>query len=403
MSNPSASSQRWVVLAGYALLVASTQLLWITFAPITNESAKVLHTSVENIGWLSAIFQFVYIVLALPTGRWLDRRFPWALGAGAIATALGGLLRLIDPTNFGLQLAAQAIVAIGQPLVLNALTKLAAMHFPREEQATAISIGSASIFIGILLATFSGPALFNAGGLRLVFAIQAIPAVIAAAWVILSLRVPARADAQDSPEDLSLGWLRRDPLMWKLAGLLFIGFGFFIALSTWLEAILKFFGVGSVESGNLLGVMTFGGIVGSAVLPPVIAARDRRREMLLVALIVAGAALVALVVRHDSIWLGATLGLAGFFILSTLPVVLDWSDRHVGVGRQGAAVGFLMLAGNAGGLVLVLVLQALIGGPYAPLLALGVALVAGFLVTLALPARVNDVLTSREIPEPAKL
>ncbi len=394
---------RWFVLAGYALLVASTQLLWITFAPITNESAKVLHTSVENIGWLSAIFQFVYIVLALPTGRWLDQRFPWALGAGAVATAVGGLLRLIDPASFGLQFAAQAIIAVGQPLVLNALTKLAAMHFPREEQATAISIGSASIFVGILLATFSGPALFNAGGLGLVFAVQAIPAVIATAWVLLTLRVPARADAQETSEDLSLGWLRRDPLMWKLGGLLFIGFGFFIALSTWLEAILKFFGVGSIESGNLLGVMTFGGIVGSAILPPIIAARDRRREMLLVALLVAGAALVALAVRHDSIWLGMTLGLAGFFILSTLPVVLDWSDRHVGVGRQGAAVGFLMLAGNAGGLVLVLILQALIGGPYGPLVALGVALVAGFGVTLGLPGRVNEALSSREVPEPAKL
>lgn len=390
---------RWFVLIGYALLVASTQLLWITFAPLTNESAKVLHTSVENIGWLSAIFQFVYIVLALPTGRWLDRRFSWALGAGAVVTGVGGLLRLIDPSSFGLQLGVQALIAVGQPLVLNALTKLSALHFPANKQATAISVGSASIFVGILLATFSGPLLFNAGGLSLVFLVQAIFALVSAVWVLLALRVPARPDAIETQEDLSLGWLRRDPLMWNLGVLLFIGFGVFISLSTWLEAILRFFGVGSVESGNLLAIMTFGGIVGSGVLPPLVAARDRRRDLLLAALGVAGASLVALAWRHDAIWLGVTLFVAGFFIISTLPVVLDWSDRHVGVGRQGAAVGFLMLAGNAGGLVLVLVLQALIGGPYAPLVALGVALLAGLGVTLGLPARVNEALSARKIPE----
>jgi predicted MFS family arabinose efflux permease len=388
---------RWLVLIGYALLVASTQLLWITFAPITNETAKALNTSVENVGWLSAIFQFVYIILALPAGRFLDSRFSWALGAGATVTALGSLLRLIDPGSFGLQLAAQGIIAIGQPLVLNALTKIVSLHFPANEQATAISVGSASIFVGILLATFSGPLLFNSGGLSLVFVVQAGFAVLSALWVLLILRVPPRSDTLETREDLSLGWLRSDHLMWTLGALLFIGFGVFISLSTWLEAILKFFGVGSVESGNLLAIMTFGGIIGSAVLPPLVAARDQRRSLLFAALGVAGLALVALAIRHDALWLGATLFIAGFFIISTLPVLLDWSDRHVGVGRQGAAVGFLMLAGNAGGLVLVLILQALIGGPYAPLIALGVALIAGLGVTMGLPARVNDSLGEREI------
>jgi predicted MFS family arabinose efflux permease len=388
---------RWLVLIGYALLVASTQLLWITFAPITNETARALGTSVENVGWLSAIFQFVYIIFALPAGRFLDSRFSWALGAGATVTALGGLLRLVDPGSFGLQLTAQGIIAIGQPLVLNALTKIVSLHFPANEQATAISVGSASIFVGILLATFSGPLLFNSGGLSLVFVVQAGFAVLSALWVLLTLRVPPRSDTLETREDLSLSWLRTDRLMWTLGALLFIGFGVFISLSTWLEAILKFFGVGSVESGNLLAIMTFGGIIGSAVLPPLVAARDQRKSLLFAALGVAGLALVALAIRHDTLWLGATLFIAGFFIISTLPVLLDWSDRHVGIGRQGAAVGFLMLAGNAGGLVLVLILQALIGGPYAPLIALGVALIAGLGVTMGLPARVNDSLGEREI------
>lgn len=57
---------RWSILIGYSFLAASTQILWITFAPITTESAQVMHTSVANVSDLAAIFQLVYILLALP-------------------------------------------------------------------------------------------------------------------------------------------------------------------------------------------------------------------------------------------------------------------------------------------------------------------------------------------------
>ena len=36
------SPARWVALTGFALLVASTQLLWLTFAPLTSDAASAL-------------------------------------------------------------------------------------------------------------------------------------------------------------------------------------------------------------------------------------------------------------------------------------------------------------------------------------------------------------------------
>ena len=74
-------------------------------------------------------------------------------------------------------------------------------------------------------------------------------------------------------------------------------------------------------------------------------------------------------------------------MLASLPVVLDWSDVHAEPERPGAAVGFLMMAGNLGGLLLVLVGQALIGNPYLALGTLAVVAVAGLPVVLRLPAR----------------
>jgi len=139
---PRAATGRWAVLGAYALLAACTQLLWLTFAPVTIETARALRVDVGVAGDLAAVFPLVYVGLALPAGRWLDGRFARALGAGAVLTGAGALLRVAVPTSFAWQLAAQLVIAAGQPLVLNAITKVAAGHFPPRERPTAIAIGT---------------------------------------------------------------------------------------------------------------------------------------------------------------------------------------------------------------------------------------------------------------------
>ena len=259
------------------------------------------------------------------------------------------------------------MIAAGQPLVLNSITKVAARYFAPEERATAISIGTAALFVGILAAVLMAGPLFDAGGLPLLLGVQAVPAVLATALVVIALRTPP-AFPDDPAVSLSLRWLAGDRFMWVLAALVFIGMGTYNAVATWLQPILAHFGEGAA-AGNLIAVMTFAGIIGAAVLPTSIAARDRRREMLLAALVVSAVSFVAIAVNHNVFWLGAWLFAQGFLLLASLPVVLDWSDVHAGPERQGAAVGFLMMSGNLGGLLLVLVVQALIGtlpGPRSP-------------------------------------
>jgi hypothetical protein len=90
---------------------------------------------------------------------------------------------------------------------------------------------------------------------------------------------------------------------------------------------------------------------------------------------------------HEVIWLGVWLFVEGFVLLASLPVVLDWSEIHAGPERQGAAVGFLMMAGNLGGLVLVLLTQAVIANAYLALGLLAAVGLAGIPVALRLPAR----------------
>src|SRR2546430_6998140 len=85
---------RWVILAGYALLTACTQLLWLAYAPITTQTHHAMGVSSAAVGDLAIIFPLMYVILALPAGRWLDARFGQALGLRAVLTARGGLLRL---------------------------------------------------------------------------------------------------------------------------------------------------------------------------------------------------------------------------------------------------------------------------------------------------------------------
>lgn len=379
------SSTRWVVLVSYALLAACTQLLWLTFAAVDTRSAAVMRVDVGAVGDLAAIFPFVYIVLALPTGRWLDLRFGQALSAGALLTGGGALIRLVSPSSFGWQLAGQLVISAGQPLVLNSITKVAARYFPPAERATAISIGTAALFVGILAAVLMAGPLFDAGGLSLLLGVQAAPAVLAMVLVLIAVRTPP-AFPDDPSVSGSLRWLTRDRFMWVLAALVFVGMGTYNAVATWLQPILAHFGEGG-SAGNLIAVMTFAGILGAAILPTAVAARNRRREMLIAALVMSAVTFTALAVSQNLIWLGVWLFADGFLLMASLPVVLDWSDIHAGAERQGAAVGFLMMAGNLGGLVLVLVVQGVIGNAYLALGVLAVVAVAGVPVALRLPAR----------------
>jgi len=376
---------RWGILASYSLLAACTQLLWLSFAAIDTDTARVLHVDAGTVGDLAVIFPFVYIVLALPTGRWLDQRFGRALSAGAALTAAGSLVRLVAPSSFAVQAAGMIVIAAGQPLVLNSITKVAARYFAPGQRATAISIGTAALFVGILAAVLTAGPLFAAGGLPLLLAAQAAPSVLAAVLVVIAFRTrPAYPD--DPSVGGSLGWLARDRFMWILAALVFIGMGTYNAVATWLQPILDHFGRGA-DAGNLIAVLTLAGVVGAALIPSFAASRDLRRTALLVALVVSAVAFAAVAAVHNVIWFGAWFFVEGLLLLACLPVVLDWSEIHAGPERQGAAVGFLMMSGNLGGVVLALITQAVVGNAYLALGVMALASLAGIPVALRLPAR----------------
>src|SRR5271167_4268846 len=72
----------WRVIFAYALVCAATQVLWLTYAAITTETARHYGVSVTAVGWLAEIFPLLYVVLAIPAGVLLDKWFRPVLAAG---------------------------------------------------------------------------------------------------------------------------------------------------------------------------------------------------------------------------------------------------------------------------------------------------------------------------------
>ena len=348
---------RWTTVWAYAAVSAANQMLWLTFTPITDGSARHYGVSSGAIGWLAEIFPLVYVVLALPAGRLVDRAMPRWLMAGAVLTAAGAVLRLGGDT-YAMVLAGQVLVAIAQPLVLNAVTAVSDRHLNHRDRAAGIAVSSAGIFAGMVLALLLG-AVVGAGHLQLLLGLQAVLAVAAAGVLVPCLaRTPAPAGTDVAATAPRLRSVWADPVIRSLVGLVCAGFGVFIALTTWLQVLLAPAGVSDTAAGFLLLAMVVAGVIGSAVLPPVLSRTGAELRFIGSSLVGAVAALV-LLAAAPGLGTAAVASVAiGVLLLTDLPVILELVQHRAG-SAGGTASALVWLAGNAAGLVAALVVQAL--------------------------------------------
>lgn len=370
----------WRPVLAYAALSATNQMLWLTFTPITTDSARHYGVSSAAIGWFAEIFPLLYVVLAVPTGRLIDRAMPRWLAIGAALTAAGAVLRLVGD-DYSVVLGGQVLIAVAQPLVLNAVTVVSGAYLPTAERARGIAVSSAGIFGGMLLALVLG-ATFGAGHLAALLTVQALLGVVAAAWLALELRTPGRhVVARTAPARLGSVWADRGIRL--LVGLVCAGFGVFIALTTWLQALLEPAGVSEGQAGTLLLAMVVAGVVGSAALPPVLARRGQELTFVL-ASVGFGAAALALLAVAPGFGTGLVVSLVvGLLLLTDLPLILELAEARAGASG-GTASALVWLAGNGAGLVAALVVQGLLHRPALAFAVLAALLLAGLPLLAAL-------------------
>jgi predicted MFS family arabinose efflux permease len=363
---------RRVVIA-YSLVAAATQILWLTFAPIDTSAAHHYGVSTDAIGWLAEIFPLLYVVLALPAGRLLDAGFRPALAGGAGLVALGGVLRLGGQT-FAWAMAGQVAVAVAQPLILSAVGKLAADYLPAEERPGGIAVGAGAGFAGMLIALLLGPTLGGGGHIERLLIVEAILAVAAAVVLAWELRAPAPNEGAEGEraavEGRAVRVLWAQPQMRNMAGLAFVGFGVFVALTTWLQTLLEPAGVSEGAAGALLVGMLVFGMVGCAILPPLVDRRGAERAFMRAAALTAIIGPTLLGLATPTAARAVVLAVMGFVLLPALPIILTAAERLSGPTQAATAGAIVWLAGNLGGLVVALVVQASVHHPTPAFLAM---------------------------------
>jgi hypothetical protein len=130
-------------------------------------------------------------------------------------------------------------------------------------------------------------------------------------------------------------------------------------------------------AGAMLAGMLVAGIAGCAVIPAIVARRQAERAYLTAAVVWVAACCGGLAILHPVIAADFVLIAAlGFVLLAALPVILELTERRMGASG-GLATGILLLIGNAGGLLIAVIVGALVDLPAAAFLVLASVILLG--------------------------
>lgn len=351
---------RWLMLSTYMMIVAVNQLLWITFAPITGDATTYYGVSDLQIGILSMCFMIVYIVVSIPASWIIDKYGIRAgVGTGAVFTGIFGLMRGFAGTNYQLLLIAQIGIAVGQPFILNAITKLAARWFPLEERATAAGLGTLAMYIGILLGMTLTPYLIIGSGIGGMLDIYGIVSIVTAIlFVVLMKERPPTAPCRSDQEERSLVFdgfrntIRTRDFIWLMI-IFFIGLGVFNSVTTWIEDILRPRGFSATQAGITGGIMIMGGIVGAIIIPLLSDRNKKRTPFIIVALTGATIGLIGITFA-TTYWLLLISGMIlGFFLLSAGPIGFQYGAEITFPASEGTSNGMLLLMGQISGIAFI--------------------------------------------------
>lgn len=385
---------RWIMLVAFMLVIAVNQLLWITFAPITGDAASFYGVDDLAIGLLSMSFMIVFILVSIPASWIIDTYgIRVGVGIGAVLTGVFGLLRGLFAADYTWVLVTQIGIAVGQPFVLNALTKVAGRWFPLRERATATGLGSLAIYGGIIIGLAVTPQLVLRSSIESTLFIYGIASAVAAvAFLLLAKERPptpvgeeARALVLDGFKRI---WRKREFIL--LLVLFFIGLGVFNAVTTWIEDILRPRGFTMSQAGLTGGLMVLGGIVGAIVIPPLSDRARRRVPFILLALAGAIPGLVGITFAPNYGLLLASAFVLGLFLLSSGPIGFQYGAEITYPTPEGTSNGLLLLMGQISGIAFIIGMDALKSATTGSMTTSLLILIGLMVVSLLLATRLKE-------------
>jgi MFS family permease len=363
------TNYRWVILALYFFITLIIEVQWLTFASISTIAQQYYNASSLEIDFFSMIYMIVFIVLSIPASYIIDTHgLRKGLYIGAVLTGGFSLMKAFFADNYMAVAIAQTGLAAAQPFILNAVTKVGATWFPRNERATVAGIGSLAQYAGIIIALAVTPLLLveTGEGVYELSSMLMTYGFISAAGALLLLIFFRKQPAPSVDKIASCE--RINPIegmrhifsstdMKLLLLMFFFGLGIFNAVSTCIDQICG--ALSMEETGIVGGVMLFGGILG-AIIIPILSDRLRKRKPFLVlcmGLMLPG--LLGLTFFTTFMALAISAFVFGFFIMSAGPVGFQYGAEKSYPAPESTSQGLILLVGQISGIVFVVGVNAI--------------------------------------------
>ncbi|MCR4407240.1 MAG: MFS transporter [Anaerolineae bacterium] len=386
---------RWVVLAVFMFINLTIQILWIAYAPITGPAARFYGVTDLQIGLLAMSFMIAFIPLSIPVSWAIDTYgFRLTVSIGAILMGILGVMRGLAGANYPLVLWSTIGIAIAQPFLLNAWTKVPAQWFAIEERATAVGLVTLANLVGTALGMLLTPILTETMPIPTVQLIYGgLAAVSATLFVVLAREKPPTPPC---PPGMEVRALMLDGLkhaftvraFWLYLLVSFIGMGIFNGITTWVENIIRPRGFTPTDAGTLGALLLVGGILGAIIIPPFSDRQHKRQRYLLLGITLAIPGLIGLTFATSQWILLLSAFSMGFFLVSTSPIGMQYAAEITHPTPEGTSNGLIQLFGQAS-VVFVYIMEAMKtnDGSFTPALLLAIVLL---MVSALVVTRMKD-------------
>ncbi len=379
MSEIKVYSKRWIVLLLYMFANITVQMLWISFAAVTSYATVFYGVDEIMIFLLSAIFMIVYIPVTF-LASWLIDKYDFKIGAGigAILAGVFGFLRFFAGSDFMLVFIFTIGIAVGQPFLLNSVTKLSANWFPEDERTTSTGLGLIASFLGIGLGLGLTPFIVEGINFHAMVLLYGILALVSAGlfMALVKNKPPTPPSTDITSEKVfmfdGMKQLFTNKYFLVLALLSFLALGIFNMITTYIEVIVIPRGFSSTDAGLIGLVMLLGGIFGCIIMSGLSDKFQKRKILLIISLLISTVSLFIISFAQDAILLYVFAFCFGFGLLSAFPVALEYAVDITRPVPEASSSGILVMIGQIGGIIFILGLEGLktSSGDYFPALIL---------------------------------
>lgn len=349
--------RKWRVIAGFSLLLGVNQFLWLTFATIIISTKQHFGVSEFLANLLTLMFPIVFVLLAIHSGKMLDNvGYKKVVGYAAILMLIGTIIRWLGVNNYWVVLAGQLLIAIAQPYITNAINLVTTDWFDKSQLATVTGIIMGGMFLATALGAFAPAPLIELFGFSQMLLLNV--GITAIAVLLFFLIVEEKPRQQAIAVSLvGIESLFKNKRLWLISLSVFIAMGYFNGLSNWIAPILAPRGIPETTAGTITAMLIFGGILGALIIPLLSDYFQKRRLFLILATVVGATATYPLLYSTSGSTTLIISFFLGFFLLAGYPLLIAAAEDTVHPSQAAKAVAMLMMMGNLGGVIMVLLMQ----------------------------------------------